>query len=77
MAYKDTFCCNDYLPNNTITLVTIYKFDLNMVLVNINKFKPYIFINDNTLEHVFTKPSDLTIDIIIENGIIELITIED
>jgi hypothetical protein len=48
-----------------------------MVLVNINKFKPYIFINDNTLEHVFTKPSDLTIDIIIENGIIELITIED
>jgi hypothetical protein len=77
LAYRDTFCCNDYLPNNTITLVIVYKFDLNMVLVNINKFKLYMFINDSTLEHVLTKPSDLTTNIIIENGILELITIED
>ncbi len=29
------------LPNNTMVLVTIDKFEINHVLVNVNKFKPY------------------------------------
>jgi hypothetical protein len=29
------------LPNNTVLLVTIEKFETNLVLVNVNKFKPY------------------------------------
>ncbi len=29
------------LPNNTLLLVTIEKFETNLVLVNVNKFKPY------------------------------------
>jgi hypothetical protein len=29
------------LPNNIILLVTIEKFETNLVLVNVNKFKPY------------------------------------
>jgi hypothetical protein len=29
------------LPNNIVLLVTIEKFDANLVLVNVNKFKPY------------------------------------
>jgi hypothetical protein len=29
------------LPNNTVLLVTIEKFETNLVLVNMNKLKPY------------------------------------
>jgi len=29
------------LPNNIMLLVTIEKFETNFVLVNLNKFKPY------------------------------------
>jgi hypothetical protein len=29
------------LPNNTALLVTIEKFEANLVLVNVNKLKPY------------------------------------
>jgi hypothetical protein len=29
------------LPNNIVLLVTIEKFEINHVLVNVNKFKPY------------------------------------
>ncbi len=29
------------LQNNTMLLVTIEKFETNLVLVNVNKFKPY------------------------------------
>ncbi len=29
------------LPNNTMLMVTIEKFDINHVLVNVNKLKPY------------------------------------
>jgi hypothetical protein len=29
------------LPNNTILLVTLINFESNIVLVNINKLKPY------------------------------------
>ncbi len=35
-----------YLPNNTILLVNIDKFDPNLVLVNTIKLKPYRFIGD-------------------------------
>jgi hypothetical protein len=31
------------LPNNTMLLVTIEKFETNPILVNVNKFKPYIY----------------------------------
>jgi hypothetical protein len=29
------------LPNNTVLFVTIEKFKVNLMLVNVNKFKPY------------------------------------
>ncbi len=29
------------LPNNIVLLVTIEKFEINLVLVNMNKLKPY------------------------------------
>jgi hypothetical protein len=29
------------LPNNVVLLVTIKKFEINLVLVNVNKFEPY------------------------------------
>ncbi len=47
------------MPNNTILLVTINRFDPNLVLININKLKPYKFIEDKTLQVVLVKPSDL------------------
>jgi len=45
------------------------KFNFNPILININKLKPYKFIDDNTLQLVFAKPSDLTIDIPIQKEI--------
>ncbi len=50
------------MPNSIILLITIGKFDPNQVLVNINKLKPYKFIEDITLQLVLIKPSDLVID---------------
>jgi hypothetical protein len=50
------------LPNNIVLLVTIDKFDPNLVLVNINKLKPYMFIENKTLQLVFVKRNDLFID---------------
>lgn len=35
--------------NNTMLLMTIDKFDPNPILVNINKLKPYRFVEDRTL----------------------------
>ncbi len=32
------------------------------MLININKLKPYMFIEDKTLQPVIAKPSDLAID---------------
>jgi hypothetical protein len=46
------------LPNNIILLLTINKFDLNLILININKYKPYRFAKDNKFQPVLTKPSD-------------------
>jgi hypothetical protein len=56
--YKIQYC----LPNNIVLLVTIDQFDPNPVLVNINKLKPYRFIENRTLQLVLTKPSDLITD---------------
>jgi hypothetical protein len=39
--------------------MTIDKFDLNLILVNINKLKPYQFVKDNTLQHVLVKLNDM------------------
>jgi len=47
------------LLNNTALLVTINKFDPNSVLVNINKLKPFMFIEDKTLQPVLVKLGDL------------------
>jgi hypothetical protein len=52
--YKFQYC----LPNNTMLLVIIDKFDPNPILVNINKLKPYRFVKDHTFQLVLIKPSD-------------------
>jgi hypothetical protein len=59
-----------------VLLVTIDKFDPNLVLVNINKLKPYRFINDSTLQLVLVNPNDLAIKKPIENEVFELVPIE-
>jgi hypothetical protein len=43
-------------------LVTIDKFDLNPILVNTNKLKPYRFIKDQTLQLVLVKPCDFLLE---------------
>jgi len=45
----DPIRSNSCLLNNIILLVATGKFDLNPVLLNINKLKPYKFIEDRTL----------------------------
>jgi len=47
------------LFNNNVILVIIDKFDPNPRLVNINKLKPYRFIENRTLKLILAKPSDL------------------
>jgi hypothetical protein len=37
----------------------IDKFDLNPILVNINKLKPYRFVKENTFQPILVKPSDM------------------
>jgi hypothetical protein len=56
--YRIQYC----LPNNIILLVTIDKFDPNPILVNINKLKPYKFIEDITLQPILANLSDLVVD---------------
>jgi len=50
------------LPNIIVILGTIDKFDHNLVLVNINKLKPWRFIENKTLQPILIKPNDLIID---------------
>jgi hypothetical protein len=59
-----------------VLFVTIEKFDPNLVVINMNKFKTYRFIDDNTLQLVLTNPSDLTIKELIENEVFKLVPIE-
>jgi hypothetical protein len=39
-------------------LVINDKFDPNPILININKLKPYRFVEDQNFQHVLVKPSD-------------------
>jgi hypothetical protein len=50
------------IPNNIVLLVTINKFDHNPILVNINKLKPYRFMEDQTLQFVLTNPNDFLLE---------------
>ncbi len=50
------------MPNNTAPLVTIDKFDPNSTLVNINKLKPYRFVEDQTFQTLLTKSNDLLLE---------------
>jgi hypothetical protein len=54
-----TLSNTNFSPNNTILFVTIDKFDPNLMLVNINKLKPYKFIEDKTLQPILVKLGDL------------------
>jgi hypothetical protein len=47
------------------------KVNFNPILVNINKLKPYKFIDDNTLQLIFAKPSDLTTKIFFQKEILK------
>jgi hypothetical protein len=38
------------LPNNTVLLVTIEKLETNLVLVNVNKLKPYKYMESKVLK---------------------------
>ncbi len=51
-----------FFTNNTDLLVTIDKFDPNPIFVNINKLKPYRFIEDKTLQPILIYLSDMVID---------------
>jgi hypothetical protein len=54
-TYRIQYC----LPFNIILLITIDQFDLNPILVNINKLKPCRYVSDNVLNLVLVQPSDL------------------
>jgi len=41
---------NNVLPNNIVLLVTIEKFETNHVLVNVNKLKPYKYMESKAQE---------------------------
>jgi len=60
--YRIQYC----LPNNIVLIFTIDMFDPNFVLVNVNKLKPYMFIEDKTLQLLLTKPSDLVINELVQ-----------
>jgi len=64
------------LPNNIILLVTIDKFDLNPILVNINKLKPYMFIEGWTLQPILVKLNNLAIDEFVQIEELEPLPVE-
>ncbi len=63
--------------NIIVLLITIDKFDPNLVFVNINKLKPYNFIKNRTPQPILTNPSDLVIDEPVQTKEPELIPIEN
>lgn len=71
-----TYRIQYYLPNNTVSLVTIDNFDPNPVLVNMNKLKPYRFLDHNTLQRPLVKPSDMTAKVLVGNETPELLLVE-
>ncbi len=42
--------------------MTINKFDLNLISVNINKLKPYIFVEDQAFQPILVEPSDFLLE---------------
>ncbi len=64
------------MPNNIVLLITIDKSNPNPMLVNINKLKPYKFIEDKTLQPILTKPSDLVTDEPIQSKELEPLHVE-
>jgi hypothetical protein len=59
-----------------ILFFTIDKFDPNPMLVNINKLKPYKFIEDKILQVVLVKPNDLVMDEPIQTRVLEPLLVE-
>ncbi len=57
-------------------LLTIDKFDPNLIIININKLKPYLFIDDRTLQHIFVNLNDLATKELVENVVTKLIPIQ-
>jgi hypothetical protein len=51
-----------HTKSNIVLFITIDKFDPNPILININKLKPYKFIEDITLQDVLVNLSDMVID---------------
>ncbi len=41
-----------------------------------NKLKPYKFVDDNTLQPIVVKPSDMTTKVLVENETPELLLVE-
>ncbi len=64
------------MPNNIVLLVTIDKFDPNPMLVNINKLKPYKFIEDKIIQLVLAKPSDLVTTKLVQTKELEPLLVE-
>jgi hypothetical protein len=50
------------LPNNIMLLVTIEKFETNPVLVDVNKFKPYKYMDFEVFKKITTNVSILGIE---------------
>jgi hypothetical protein len=51
-----------------ILLMIIDKFGFNPVLININKLKPYWFIEDNTFQPILFKTNDLVPEKLVETN---------
>jgi hypothetical protein len=66
----------DLIGSNIVLLVIVDKFDPNLVLVNINKLKPYKFIEDRTLQPVLTKLNDLATNELVQSRELEPLPIE-
>ncbi len=64
------------MVNNIVLFITIDEFDPNLVLININKLKPYLFIDDRTLQPIFVNFNDLAIKELVENVVTKLIPIQ-
>jgi hypothetical protein len=43
-SYQIQYC----LPDKLILLVTLDEFDLNLILINVNKLKPYRYVKQST-----------------------------
>jgi hypothetical protein len=58
-------------------LLIIDKFDPNLILVLINKLKPYRFVEDHTFQLILIKPSDILLEELVETNHSNNIFIEE